>query len=318
MFFGRKQEITHADTTVRARAKINLTLDVTGRREDGYHTVEMVMQSIALHDTVRVTTIHGEKKPRGIVLSCSLPFLPTDERNLAYRAAELFYKETGALLETCEIHIEKRIPVAAGLAGGSTDAAAVLRALNALHTAGLTDDELCEMGLKLGADVPFCLRGGTMLAQGIGEELTKLPPVPQCQVLVAKPGINVATKFVYENLHANDLKPEQHPDIDGMIQAIQDQDLQGIAGKLGNVLETVTVKEYPVIQKIKDKMLEFGAVGSLMSGSGPTVFGLFTNPKAAQEAYEELRYGESAGLAKQVYLTNFYNQKEEKNHGKQA
>ena len=163
MLFRRKQEITHADTTVRARAKINLTLDVTGRREDGYHTVEMVMQSIALHDTVRVTTIHGEKKPRGIVLSCSLPFLPTDERNLAYRAAELFYKETGALLETCEIHIEKRIPVAAGLAGGSTDAAAVLRALNALHTAGLTDDELCEMGLKLGADVPFCLRGGTML-----------------------------------------------------------------------------------------------------------------------------------------------------------
>lgn len=133
------------------------------------------MQSIALHDTVRVTTIHGEKKPRGIVLSCSLPFLPTDERNLAYRAAELFYKETGALLETCEIHIEKRIPVAAGLAGGSTDAAAVLRALNALHTAGLTDDELCEMGLKLGADVPFCLRGGTMLAQGIGEELSLLP-----------------------------------------------------------------------------------------------------------------------------------------------
>ena len=171
MLFRRKQEITHADTTVRARAKINLTLDVTGRREDGYHTVEMVMQSIALHDTVRVTTIHGEKKPRGIVLSCSLPFLPTDERNLAYRAAELFYKETGALLETCEIHIEKRIPVAAGLAGGSTDAAAVLRALNALHTAGLTDDELCEMGLKLGADVPFCLRGGTMLAQGIGDTI---------------------------------------------------------------------------------------------------------------------------------------------------
>ena len=197
MLFRRKQEITHADTTVRARAKINLTLDVTGRREDGYHTVEMVMQSIALHDTVRVTTIHGEKKPRGIVLSCSLPFLPTDERNLAYRAAELFYKETGALLETCEIHIEKRIPVAAGLAGGSTDAAAVLRALNALHTAGLTDDELCEMGLKLGADVPFCLRGGTMLAQGIGEELSLLPDMPHCWVVLCKPPFAVPTKEVY-------------------------------------------------------------------------------------------------------------------------
>lgn len=148
--------------------------------------------------------------------------------------------------------------------------------------------------------------------------LTSLSPVPQCQVLVAKPGINVSTKFVYENLHANDLRPEQHPDIDGMIRAIKAQDLQGIADKLGNVLETVTVKEYPVIQEIKDKMLEFGAIGSLMSGSGPTVFGLFTNPKAAQQAYEELRYGESSGLAKQVYLTNFYNQKEENNHGKQA
>ena len=133
-----------------------------------------------------------------------------------------------------------------------------------------------------------------------------------------EPGINVSTKFVYENLHANDLRPEQHPDIDGMIRAIKAQDLQGIADKLGNVLETVTVKEYPVIQEIKDKMVEFGAIGSLMSGSGPTVFGLFTNPKAAQQAYEELRYGESSGLAKQVYLTNFYNQKEENNHGKQA
>lgn len=205
MLFRRKQEITHADTTVRARAKINLTLDVTGRREDGYHTVEMVMQSIALHDTVRVTTIHGEKKPRGIVLSCSLPFLPTDERNLAYRAAELFYKETGALLETCEIHIEKRIPVAAGLAGGSTDAAAVLRALNALHTAGLTDDELCEMGLKLGADVPFCLRGGTMLAQGIGEELSLLPDMPHCWVVLCKPPFAVPTKEVYQEIDSVDI-----------------------------------------------------------------------------------------------------------------
>ena len=147
--------------------------------------------------------------------------------------------------------------------------------------------------------------------------LTKLPPVPQCQVLVAKPGINVSTKFVYENLHANDLSPDAHPDIDGMIQAIRNQDFMGIAGRLGNVLETVTIKEYPVIQEIKDKMLEYGAIGSLMSGSGPTVFGLFTNPKAAQEAYEELRFGKSAELAKQVYLTNFYNQKE-RNHGKQA
>ena len=169
MLFGKKQEIAHAETTVHARAKINLTLDVTGQREDGYHTVQMVMQSVALHDEVKVTVTHGEKKPRGIILTCDLPYLPVDERNLAYRAAELFYKETGTLLETCEIHIEKRIPIAAGLAGGSSDAAAVLRALAALHATGLTDDELCAMGLKLGAvrylgDQPRGISGSHMFA----------------------------------------------------------------------------------------------------------------------------------------------------------
>lgn len=243
MLFRRKQEITHADTTVRARAKINLTLDVTGRREDGYHTVEMVMQSIALHDTVRVTAIHGEKKPRGIVLSCSLPFLPTDERNLAYRAAELFYKETGALLETCEIHIEKRIPVAAGLAGGSTDAAAVLRALNALHTAGLTDDELCEMGLKLGADVPFCLRGGTMLAQGIGEELSLLPDMPHCWVVLCKPPFAVPTKEVYQEIDSVDiLRASGQQGHDGCAQSGR---LRGRVRVPVHVMETVTAGKTP-------------------------------------------------------------------------
>lgn len=187
MIFGKKQQETRERTMIEARAKINLTLDVTGKREDGYHLVEMVMQSVDLHDDVRVTVVRGEKKPRGIVLSCSLPFLPTDERNLAYRAAELFYKETGTTLETCEIFIEKRIPIAAGLAGGSTDAAAVLRALNQLHDTGLSRDRLCEIGLKLGADVPYCLRGGTMLAEGIGEKLTQLADMPHCYVVLCKP-----------------------------------------------------------------------------------------------------------------------------------
>lgn len=282
MFFGRKQEITHADTTVRARAKINLTLDVTGRREDGYHTVEMVMQSIALHDTVRVTTIHGEKKPRGIVLSCSLPFLPTDERNLAYRAAELFYKETGALLETCEIHIEKRIPVAAGLAGGSTDAAAVLRALNALHTAGLTDDELCEMGLKLGADVPFCLRGGTMLAQGIGEELSLLPDMPHCWVVLCKPPFAVPTKEVYQEIDSVPLT--QRPDTDGMIKALESCDYKGVCDRLMNVMETVTATKRHQIGEIRAVLRENGADATLMSGSGPTVYGLFSDRNTADAA----------------------------------
>lgn len=257
------------------------------------------------------------KEEPGIQVETNLYYLPTNENNLVYKAAKLLMDEF-QVQEGLLIRLRKFIPVAAGMAGGSSDAAAVLFGVNKMFRLGLTTEELMERGVKIGADVPYCILRGTALSEGIGEVLTSLPPVPQCQVLVAKPGINVSTKFVYENLHANDLRPEQHPDIDGMIRAIKAQDLQGIADKLGNVLETVTGKEYPVIQEIKDKMLEFGAIGSLMSGSGPTVFGLFTNPKAAQQAYEELRYGESSGLAKQVYLTNFYNQKEENNHGKQA
>lgn len=299
--------------SLKAYGKINLGLDVLRRREDGYHDVRMIMQTVGIFD--RVDLIWKEEP--GIQVETNLYYLPTNENNLVYKAAKLLIDEF-QVQEGLLIRLRKFIPVAAGMAGGSSDAAAVLFGVNKMFRLGLTTEELMQRGVKIGADVPYCILRGTALSEGIGEVLTSLPPVPQCQVLVAKPGINVSTKFVYENLHANDLRPEQHPDIDGMIRAIKAQDLQGIADKLGNVLETVTVKEYPVIQEIKDKMVEFGAIGSLMSGSGPTVFGLFTNPKAAQQAYEELRYGESSGLAKQVYLTNFYNQKEENNHGKQA
>lgn len=299
--------------SLKAYGKINLGLDVLRRREDGYHDVRMIMQTVGIFD--RVDLIWKEEP--GIQVETNLYYLPTNENNLVYKAAKLLMDEF-QVQEGLLIRLRKFIPVAAGMAGGSSDAAAVLFGVNKMFRLGLTTEELMERGVKIGADVPYCILRGTALSEGIGEVLTSLSPVPQCQVLVAKPGINVSTKFVYENLHANDLRPEQHPDIDGMIRAIKAQDLQGIADKLGNVLETVTVKEYPVIQEIKDKMLEFGAIGSLMSGSGPTVFGLFTNPKAAQQAYEELRYGESSGLVKQVYLTNFYNQKEENNHGKQA
>lgn len=299
--------------SLKAYGKINLGLDVLRRREDGYHDVRMIMQTVGIFD--RVDLIWKEEP--GIQVETNLYYLPTNENNLVYKAAKLLMDEF-QVQEGLLIRLRKFIPVAAGMAGGSSDAAAVLFGVNKMFRLGLTTEELMQRGVKIGADVPYCILRGTALSEGIGEVLTSLPPVPQCQVLVAKPGINVSTKFVYENLHANDLRPEQHPDIDGMIRAIKAQDLQGIADKLGNVLEIVTVKEYPVIQEIKDKMLEFGAIGSLMSGSGPTVFGLFTNPKAAQQAYEELRYGESSGLAKQVYLTNFYNQKEENNHGKQA
>lgn len=299
--------------SLKAYGKINLGLDVLRRREDGYHDVRMIMQTVGIFD--RVDLIWKEEP--GIQVETNLYYLPTNENNLVYKAAKLLMDEF-QVQDGLLIRLRKFIPVAAGMAGGSSDAAAVLFGVNKMFRLGLTTEELMQRGVKIGADVPYCILRGTALSEGIGEVLTSLPPVPQCQVLVAKPGINVSTKFVYENLHANDLRPEQHPDIDGMIRAIKAQDLQEIADKLGNVLETVTVKEYPVIQEIKDKMVEFGAIGSLMSGSGPTVFGLFTNPKAAQQAYEELRYGESSGLAKQVYLTNFYNQKEENNHGKQA
>ena len=299
--------------SLKAYGKINLGLDVLRRREDGYHDVRMIMQTVGIFDRVDLV----RKEEPGIEVETNLYYLPTNENNLVYKAAKLLMDEF-QVQEGLLIRLRKFIPVAAGMAGGSSDAAAVLFGVNKMFRLGLTTEELMQRGVKIGADVPYCILRGTALSEGIGEVLTSLPPVPQCQVLVAKPGINVSTKFVYENLHANDLRPEQHPDIDGMIRAIKAQDLQGIADKLGNVLETVTVKEYPVIQEIKDKMVEFGAIGSLMSGSGPTVFGLFTNPKAAQQAYEELRYGESSGLAKQVYLTNFYNQKEENNHGKQA
>ncbi|MDO4269869.1 MAG: 4-(cytidine 5'-diphospho)-2-C-methyl-D-erythritol kinase [Eubacteriales bacterium] len=286
MLFGKKQEITHAETEVEARAKINLTLDVTGKRDDGYHTVKMVMQSVALHDDVKVAVTHGEKKPRGIVLSCNLPYLPVDERNLAYRAAELFYETTGILLETCEIHIEKRIPVAAGLAGGSSDAAAVLRALSALHAAGLTDDELCAMGLKLGADVPFCLRGGTMLAEGIGEELSPLPALPHCFVVLCKPPFAVSTKEVYREIDALDIK--KRPDTDGLIKALEKGDLAGVTKRLANVMEGVTARKRRQIDEIKRFLLENGADGALMSGSGPTVYGLFADEGRAKTAAKML------------------------------
>ena len=181
--------------------------------------------------------------------------------------------------------------------------------INKMFHLNLTTQQLMERGVKIGADVPYCILRGTALSEGIGEILTPLPPVPQCQVLIAKPGINVSTRSVYTNLYANRLRPEQHPNIDGILHGIRSQDIHQIANNLGNVLETVTIRDFPVIQTIKDKMLEFGAIGSLMSGSGPTVFGLFTNPDLAERAFEALRSGSDSHLARQVYLTNFYNTK---------
>lgn len=288
--------------SLKAYGKINLGLDVLRRRDDGYHEVRMIMQTVGIYD--RIDLIY--KETPGITVETNLYYLPDNENNLVYKAAKLLMDEFH-VQKGVHIRLRKYIPVAAGMAGGSSDAAAVLFGVNKMFSLGLTTEQLMDRGVKIGADVPYCVMRGTALSEGIGEILTPLPVPPQCQVLIAKPGISVSTKFVYENLHANELRPEQRPDIDGMMEAIKQKDLYGIADRFGNVLENVTIPAYPVIQEIKDLMLEQGAIGALMSGSGPTVFGLFTNPKAAAKAHEEMRFGAGAELAKQVYLTNFYN-----------
>lgn len=261
---------------IEAPAKINIGLDVLKRRPDGYHEVDMVMQTIALADTVILERTEEE----GIFLSTDLPELPTDASNLAYRAAELLFSEyahTGGV----RVHIEKRIPVAAGLAGGSTDCAAVLSGMNELFSLGASTERLRELGKRLGADVPYCLMGGTARASGIGEKLTPLAPMPKCQVLLSKPAISVSTKAVYEGLTLSDRT--EHPDIDGLIRSIEIGELSGIAEHMGNLLESVTIGMHPCIREIEQLMEEHGAVRAMMSGSGPTVFALFADGETAEK-----------------------------------
>lgn len=289
---------------LRAYGKINLGLDVLRKREDGYHDVRMIMQTVGLYDQIDLFF----RQASGIQIETNLPYLPVNENNLVYKAAQMLMEEF-QVTNGVFIRLRKMIPVAAGMAGGSSDAAAVLVGINKMFHLGLSMEELMERGVKIGADVPYCIMRGTALSEGIGEKLTALPPMPQCQVLLAKPAISVSTKYVYENLHANSLKPQQHPDIDGMIEAIGEGNLLEVSKHLENVLELVTARKYPVIEEIKNVMRRHGALGALMSGSGPTVFGLFDNPKAASSAYEELRYGQNRELAKQVYLTTIFNNK---------
>lgn len=282
---------------LRAFGKINLGLDVVRKREDGYHEVRMIMQTVGVFDRLELKRTDVP----GIRLRTNLFYLPNNENNLVYRAADMLMKEfdiKGGLA----VDLKKYIPVAAGMAGGSSDAACMLYGVNRMFGLGLSMEQLMERGVKLGADVPYCLLRGTALSEGIGEVLTPLPPMPQCHVLIAKPGISVSTKFVYENLRANELA--SHPDIDGIVGAIKRQDLRGVASRLENVLETVTASEYPVIEEIKKYMKSCGALNALMSGSGPTVFGLFDDAQAARRAFRGLK---NRALAKQVYLTKFYN-----------
>lgn len=287
--------------SLKALAKINLGLDVVRRREDGYHEVRMIMQTIHLYDKLDI----AKTKEPGIAIKSNLSYVPTNESNLVYKAGKLLMDEFG-ITEGVSVDLNKRIPVAAGMAGGSTDAAAMLYGMNRIFELGLSQRELMERGVKIGADVPYCLMRGTALAEGIGEKLTQLPPMVKCPVLIAKPQISVSTKFVYENLKLNE--NTVHPDIDQLVTDIQNKDLPAIAGHMGNVLETVTIPEYPIIADIKNKMMASGAINSMMSGSGPTVFGLFADEETAKKAYKEML---SSGLAKQVYLTTIYNNRRE-------
>lgn len=277
---------------IKAYAKVNLGLDVIRRLPNGYHEVKMVMQSIGLCDELTL-----EKASEGIILTTDHPELSCGEDNLICKAAKLMF-DTYHIPGGIKIHLQKNIPIAAGMAGGSTDAAAVMKGISRLFDLEIPLERLMELGLSIGADVPYCILGGTALAEGVGEKLTPLTPAPDFYILIAKPEISVSTKYVYENLDLAGVA--RHPDIDGMVLSIESGSLQGILDRMGNVLESVTVSAYPVIDTLKRRIRELGAVNSLMSGSGPTVFGIFLSERAAEFACEQLK---SEKLAKQVFLT---------------
>lgn len=272
---------------INAFAKINLTLDILHKRSDGYHEVAMVMQAVSLKDKVTV------QRAGDIVVSTNIPKLACDESNLAYKAAKLV-KNTYGINEGAKIFLEKHIPMAAGLAGGSADAAAVLRALNKLWSLDLETEELKRLGAMLGSDVPFCLVGGTMLATGRGEILAPLPALPDCYLILAKPRISVSTAWVYQHYNAD--KVERHPNTEAMRRYLQQRDIQGAAKEICNVLESVTIPQHPEIAYLKQQMTDYGAINSMMSGSGPTVFGLMPDETTAQAAAEKLRLANKDSL----------------------
>ncbi len=282
---------------LQAFAKINLGLDVLGKRENGYHEVRMIMQTIRMYDQL---DMRKSVEP-GIHLTTNKKYIPVDENNLVWRAAKLMM-DTCGIMEGVSIHLHKVIPVAAGMAGGSSDAAATLVGMNRLFHCGLSKEKLMELGVQIGADVPYCVLRGTALAEGIGEKLTVLPPMPDCWILIGKPGISVSTKYVYTTLDLN--TDTVHPDIDGMKKALEDGNLYGITERMGNVLQDVTIPAYPEVERIKEQMKTLGAVNAMMSGSGPTVFGIFDNEEKAQEACQKLR---ESGSCQQVFLTVPFN-----------
>ena len=283
---------------LKAYGKINIGLDVIRKREDGYHDLDMIMQTVGVYDDVIISREDGTQTYE-IEVSTDADILPNDKGNLAFMAAKVLM-EAYDIKSKVKIHINKRIPIAGGMAGGSADCAAVLRGVNKLFQLGLTDEQLQEYGVKLGADVPYCIVGGTKRAQGIGEILTDLPTPPKCYVIIAKPDAFVSTKFVYS--HIRPAQIENHPDIDGIIESIKAGDLYGMCEKIANVMEDVAIPEYPIIQKVKDILKSNGAVNALMSGSGPTVFGIYDDEEKAKQSMDVLSGKE---FVSQLYLTKF-------------
>ncbi|MCI9618245.1 MAG: 4-(cytidine 5'-diphospho)-2-C-methyl-D-erythritol kinase [Eubacterium sp.] len=280
---------------LKAYGKINLGLDVIRKRSDGYHDLDMVMQMVDVYDDVTLTRLEGTE----IVVRTDTAVLSNGKDNLAYMAAKMLMDEFG-IVQGLEITIRKRIPIAGGMAGGSSDCAATLTGVNQMFNLGLSKEELMERGVRLGADVPYCILGGTAIARGIGEILTPLPTPPKCHVIIAKPPVSVSTAFVYGNIKPDEI--EKRPDIEAMVSAIKAQDLYKLAESLYNVMEDITVPQYPVIQEIKTIMLENGALNSIMSGSGPTVFGLYDDIEKAEQTVNLLK---AKGLTEQLYLTKF-------------
>ena len=285
----------------KAYAKINLGLDVLRRREDGYHEVKMVMQTVDLYDVLLVS----KKEEDTITISTQREEIPVNEDNLIYKAIKLMKDQYGF---EGGVHVElvKNIPIAAGMAGGSTDAAAAMRAVNELFELNRPVEELEKHAVKIGADVPYCIQGGTVLSEGIGEVLTKLPNAPQCILLIAKPDIMVSTKYVYENLNLPELK--KHPDIDLMVEAIREGDAEKMLEPMDNVLATVTEEKYEIIKEIKQTMKRNGAIKAMMSGSGPTVFGIFETMVQAATAFDAIK---EKDLAREIFISKFINPQEE-------
>jgi 4-diphosphocytidyl-2-C-methyl-D-erythritol kinase len=265
----------------KAYGKINISLDIVGKREDGYHLLEMIMQSIELYDEIEIKIIR-----EGIEIKCDRHFIPTDERNLAYKAAELFIKNYN-INSGVSIDIVKRIPVAAGLAGGSSDCATVLKLMNKLFEINASEEELMKLGVTLGADVPYCIKGGTALCEGIGEGITPLDSFENHIVVLVKPPFGVSTREVYKNFDIN--KAKVHPNTKALISKMKENDLYYVANNMKNLLENVTLRKHKSIYGIKEIMVSKGALGSMMSGSGPTVFGLFDDMQLAQKCYDEMK-----------------------------